>query len=223
MSTEPRTQPQPILNHLSFDKAKLKPWMWQGRIAPAFWTITGSLSLAVNIILVIILIFVGQQLFTLKALVSDQLVGGLYSNFVDMDAARIQTTVNVSTTIPVKFDLPVQTNTTVILTDNTEIKGARVSLYTGGLAINSAPTDIILPAGTVLPIALNITVPVDTTVPVQLIVPVDIPLQQTELHKPFVGLQNVVAPYRSLLSGLPGSWEEVFCAKDAQGNCKNRR
>jgi hypothetical protein len=40
-----------------------------------------------------------------------------------------------------------------------------------------------------------LTVPVKTTVPVTLNVPVDIPLEQTQLHEPFVGLQGVVAPY----------------------------
>jgi len=42
-------------------------------------------------------------------------------------------------------------------------------------------------------------VPVTTTVPINLNVPVDIPLQQTELHKPFIGLQQVVAPFYQML------------------------
>jgi hypothetical protein len=40
---------------------------------------------------------------------------------------------------------------------------------------------------------------------------VDIPLNQTDLHQPFVGLQDVVKPYYNLLETLPDSWEEVFC------------
>ena len=182
---------------------------WRGKIGPAFWTVASIISLSVNIILVVLLILVGKQLFALKGLVANQLVGGLYENFVLMDQARISTTVTVDDTIPVKFDLPVVTNTTVQLTENTRIRGATVNLSTGGLTIRRAPADIVLPAGTSLPISLNIVVPVDTTVPVHLTVPVDIPLNQTELHKPFAGLLNVVAPYGKLLGSTPDSWQDT--------------
>jgi hypothetical protein len=97
-------------------------------------------------------------------------------------------TITGAISIIVKFDLPVKTNTTVTLTEDTFIKGASVSLATSGLSIISAPTDITLPAGAVLPIALNISIPVNATVLV------DIPLNQTELREPFNGLQNVLQP-----------------------------
>ena len=75
-----------------------------------------------------------------------------------------------------------------------------------------APADIVLPVGLELPISLDITVPVDAEVPVVLQVPVNIPLSQTELHEPFVGLQEVVAPYQGLLGDLPDAWLETpFC------------
>lgn len=183
--------------------------IWQGRVGPAFWTVASLLSLGTNIILIILLILIGQQLFALKRLVSEQLIGGLYQNFVLMDQGRIKTTIQVSDSIPVQFQLPVDTVTTVRLTEDTRIRGATVNLSTGGLRINNAPTSIVLPAGTELPIKLNIVVPVDASVPVQLTVPVDIPLNQTELHKPFVGLQQVVAPYHQMLSEAPDSWQET--------------
>jgi hypothetical protein len=163
----------------------------------------------------VILLVLGRQLFALKDLVNRQLVGGLHENFVLMDQARISTTVQVNDTIPVQFDLPVNTTTVVRLTENTRNRGATVNLTTGGLTIRNAPANIVLPAGTELPIALDIVVPVNTTVPVELTVPVEIPLNQTELHKPFVGLQNVISPYQGLLSELPGSWQETpLCAVD---------
>lgn len=183
-------------------------FLWQGKFGPAFWTIASLISISVNLILFVLLILIGRELFSVKELVSDQLLGGLYQNFVKMDQARITTTVEVYDTIPVVFDLPVQTDTVVVLTQPTRIKGATVNLSTGGLTIR-APANIVLPAGTELPVALNIVVPVDTSVPVKLTVPVDIPLQQTELHEPFVGLQNVVAPYHELLASPPDSWQDT--------------
>ena len=198
----------------------LKQILWRGNIGPAFWNIASIVSLSVNIILIIILILVGKQLFALKNMVSYQLIGGLHQNFIKMDQARIATTVKVNDTIPVVFDLPVQADTTVVLRKNTRIKNAIVNLSTGGLSIVKAPANIVLPAGTELPISLSITVPVSTTVPVALTVPVDIPLNQTELHEPFVGLQSVVSPYDTMLTDLPNSWEQTpLCQPDLDWLC----
>lgn len=168
-------------------------------MAPAFWTVASILSLTVNVILIIVLLVLARELFTIKGLVGDGLLGGLYENFILMDRAHIKTTIEVKADVPVEFTLPVKTNTTVQLTEDTRIEGARVTLNTGGLNILSAPTNIILPAGTNLPIALDITVPVNTTIPITLQVPVDIPLEETELHTPFVGLQGVVDDYYWML------------------------
>jgi hypothetical protein len=179
---------------------------------PAFWTIASVLSMIVNIILVVVLLVLARELFTLKALVGDELLGGLYNNFVLMDEAHIRTTIEVKTEVPVEFTLPVQTLTTVQLTEDTFINSARVTLTTGGLNIVNAPTNIILPAGTNLPIALDISVPVSTTIPITLQVPVDIPLRETELHRPFVGLQDVVKPYyEMLMPDIKGPQDVPFC------------
>jgi hypothetical protein len=189
---------------------------WQRKFAPAFWTVASVFSLTVNLILLVILIVIGRQLFALKDLVQEGLIGGLYHNFVLMDQARIQTTIMVNETIqvvdkiPVIFDLPLQQETVVVLVEDTTIPGATVFLN------NSAvKTTVVLPKGTPLNIALDLTVPVNTiipvtlNVPVVLEVPVDIPLNQTELHEPFTGLQEVVQPYQELLTSLPDRWEET--------------
>jgi hypothetical protein len=190
--------------------------LWQGKIAPAFWTLASIFSLIVNFILLMILILLGRQLFALKTLMQDGLIGGLYQNFVLMDQARIQTTVEVNETIqvvdqiPVVFDLPLHQNTVVVLVEDTTIPGATVYLNS-----SAVKTTVVLPQGTPLNIALNLSVPVNTivpvtlNVPVSLKIPVDIPLNQTELHQPFTGLQQVVLPYQELLTSLPDSWAET--------------
>jgi hypothetical protein len=68
------------------------------------------------------------------------------------------------------------------------------------LNISNALASIVLPQGTNLPIVLNLTVPVDATVPVSLNVDVDIPLNETQLHDPFVGLRQVVEPYFCMIN-----------------------
>jgi hypothetical protein len=194
--------------------------IWQGKIGPAFWTVTGILSMLLNAALIVFLILLGREVFTLKNLVSDQLVGGLAENFALMDEAVIQTNVVVNDQIPIQFTLPVNKKTTVVLTTDAIITGARVNLSTGGLTIFNAPTDIILPEGTPLDIKLDMEIPVETTIPVTLYVPVNIPLNETELHQPFVGLQQVVQPYQQLLNDLPNSWEEVLCVEERDLFCR---
>ncbi len=186
-------------------------YLWQGKPLPAFWTIGAAASLLLNLVLIVALITIGRELFALKSVVNRQLLGGLYYNFVLMDQARIKSRVKVEQTIPIEFDLHLHTDTIAVLTQTTHIQGARVTLTTGGLNIVEAPTDIFLAAGTELPVTLDLTVPVQAMVPIKLTVPVDIPLSQTELHAPFVGLQQVVAPYYSVLAPLPDSWSDWFC------------
>jgi hypothetical protein len=60
----------------------VRPFFWQGKLLPAFWTIAGIFSVVLNIILIVALILVGRQLFALKSLIQDGLIEGLYQNFV---------------------------------------------------------------------------------------------------------------------------------------------
>ncbi len=182
---------------------------------------TGLLSLTVNVILVVALLALGKQLFSLKQLVQDQLLGGLYQNFILMDQAHIRTSIPVNTDVPAKFDLPLKTNTVVVLTEDTVLDNARVArLTTGGLTIENAPATIVLPTGTRLPVALDLSVPVDQMIPVSLTVDVDIPLNKTDLHKPFVGLQEVVRPYYRMLGEMPGSWDAIICGSQPGAFCQ---
>lgn len=173
---------------------------------PRFWTIASVISLSVNAILALVLLVLVISLLryglSISSLISmgDSLLGGLYTNFEKMDRASIQTNVTVDTTIPVKFDLQLNQQTNVVLSQDVTIENALVTVNTGGLNITRGNTTIILPQGTTLPVVLNLTVPVDTTVPVTLNVPVNIPLNQTELHEPFTGLQDVVRPFYCMIN-----------------------
>ena len=209
--------PEPAALRLRRRRRPRRAW----KFAQAFWTVTGLLSLVVNVILIVMLLAVGKQLFTLKQVVEEQVLGGLYKNFILMDQAHIRTRIPVNTNVPAKFDLPLKTNTVVVLTEDTVLDNARVArLTTGGLTIVDAPATIVLPTGTRLPVALDLSVPVDQMIPVSLNVDVDIPLNQTDLHKPFVGLQEVVRPYYRMLGEMPGSWDALICGPQPAGLCR---
>jgi hypothetical protein len=221
----------PVIFHASPVKVQrglLKRFIWSGKVGQAFWTISSLISLVINVILIIILVVLGIQLFSIKNLVAHQMIGGLHENFVRMDDAHIITSITVKETIqvvdsiPVVFDLPLNQDTEVVLTQNTPIQNAHIWL--NGVRV---PLDIVLPKGTSLSINLdfvvpvNQTVPVVLTVPVELTVPVDIPLNQTDLHEPFVGLQEVVAPYHGMLTSLPDSWTDTpLCDKQLGRVCE---
>ena len=170
---------------------------------PAFWTIASLMSITVNIILIVILLILFQMLGAIQLTAGDKisgLLGGLYSNFVKMDQASIQTTIHVEKDIPVNFNLNVSGPTNVTLSQPVTIEGALVTVATGGMNITNARATIVLPQGTLLPINIeNLAVPVNQSVKAVLDVPVDIPLKQTQLHEPFVGLQQVVEPWYCLV------------------------
>lgn len=180
-----------------------KPARWPFKFLPAFWTIASLMSITVNIILIVILLVLFQMLGAIQGTANDQvsgLLGGLYTNFVKMDQANIRTSIHVEKEIPVQFSLNVSGPTNVTLSQPVTINGALVTVQTGGLNIVNARATIVLPQDTLLPINIqNLVVPVDQKVLAVLDVPVDIPLDQTELHEPFVGLQQVVKPWYCLI------------------------
>lgn len=200
---------------------RARPYLWGGgKWRPAARRTAILISLITNLVLLIVLGLLAQQLFTLKNFINQDIIAGLYTNFVLMDRAHITTTVQVNDTlkvvdtIPVVFDLQLAQDTQVVLTKDTPIENATIILNN-----QAVPLDLVLKAGTPLSINLDLVVPVSQTVPVALDVPVvlevpvDIPLADTQLHQPFIGLQEVVSSYYWKLNQTH-SWAELpFCQK----------
>ncbi len=194
---------------LAMPKIKLPKMETGSFFGPTLWNIASVISMGINVIMLIVLLVLSfnirnldiNNLLTLPI----NLVSGLHTNFQKMDNAHINTNIQVQSIIPVKFDLKLNQATNVVLSQDVVINNARVTVQTGGLNITQALTTIVLPQGTTLPIILDLSVPVDTTIPILLTVPVDIPLKDTQLHEPFVGLQEVVKPIYCIIS--PGAFD----------------
>lgn len=181
------------------DKFRLAPS--QFKFLPAFWTVASVLSFTVNIVLLIVLAILLQNMNTVGVTVtgiSDQLLGGLYNNFVRMDSATIRARIPVNADIPLNITVPVKTTTQITLAEAAVIRNAQVIINTGSLDINANAT-VTLPANTPLVVNLDFPLQVTDTIPVSLIVDVNIPLKDTELSAPFQGLQDVVRPYYCLI------------------------
>jgi hypothetical protein len=199
---------------------------WKYRVRPtretthrAYWDVATTFSLIVNVILVGLLLLMAFQIRNLKTSLNalnalgNNVLGGLYGNFVKMDQATINTTIAVDAQLPLNFNLPVSQNTTVVLTSAVAIPNAHIVISTGGLNINST-ANVTLPAGTSLPIALNLTIPIQSTIPISLQVPVSIPLNQTDLHQPLTGLQTSILPLYCMLNNNAQYPEGTFiCAQ----------
>jgi hypothetical protein len=194
------SQPQPIIRTRGkAGDSRFTAAEW--KFLPAFWTIASIMSIVVNIVLLIIVAILWQNLNTVGVTVtgiSDQLLGGLYNNFVKMDNATIRTQIPVNANIPLSITVPVRTTTQITLAEAAVIRNAHVVINTGSVNINADAT-VTLPANTPLTVNLDFALPVQDTIPISLLVDVNIPLKSTELSEPFNGLQDVVRPYYCLI------------------------
>ena len=181
-----------------------KPW-------DAFKTIALIFSFIVNIIFFIVLLTIAPLILPIVNEIVNPIVSGLNQSFVDMGEAEITRQIMVDDEIPISFTLPLDTETSVIVTQGVPLNNipAQFLLPGGGGYINGL-VSLTLPEGLELPVRLSLEVPVDQTIPVQLAVDVQIPLDETELGKPFADLQAIFGPLDKTLSGLPESNEDLF-------------
>jgi len=171
------------------------------RFGPAFWTLTGILSLVVNGILIAVVVYLVSSLASLQLTASDagaSVLSALFTNFEKMDRASITSSIPVEAQVPLVLNVPVRKTTAITLSSDAVIPNARVQIRTAALNID-APAQVTLPAGTTLQVGMDFMLEVQDAVPVHMDVPVNIPLAQTQLHEPFTGLQDVVRPFYCLL------------------------
>lgn len=204
---------------------EIEPKRRRLQLFPAFWTVASLMSITVNIVLIAILLILLNMLAGIQLTANDQfsgLLGGLYHNFVKMDQATISRTIPVDANIPLNIVVPVQATTRITLAESVTIPNAHVRINTGSLNID-ADAVVTLPANTALVVNLDFPLNVQNSIPIHLDVPVNIPLNETQLHEPFVGLRQVVEPWyclvepNALLNGMqicspvtnPGSPEPI--------------
>ncbi|MDK1029814.1 MAG: hypothetical protein QGD96_10880 [Anaerolineae bacterium] len=111
----PQTTPKPATVNMGL---KLK-------FGLPFWTVTLILSLIANCIMIALLITSLRMLGALRGAAGDVgagLIGGLYSNFEKMDRSHITTNILITTEIPVTFDIEINTQTDVVLTQDVNIR-----------------------------------------------------------------------------------------------------
>lgn len=208
-------QPAPPSRKESTPKASAsRPLIRKDKILPAFWTVASIISMTVNIVLFAVIFSLVNNLsaITIEMPPLKSLPGELYRGFEQMDRAHIQAVIPFDAQVPVNFDLEIDAQTEVTLSQDVVVRGAHVTIDTPLIDIN-APANVVLPAGTSLPIRLRMTVPVQTLLPTHLEVPVDIALSQTDLHIPFTGLREAVKPFYCLMEPDARSMDGLLVCK----------
>lgn len=200
---QPPPTPPPVAQQVGGGRIR-----WDSGCLTMFWTAASILSVVMNCILLAVL-FSGYAYLRSPNDQASLLVKDLYTNFRTLDGATIAYDVPLDTEIPLTTVIPVQTSQTPITLSQDVALPAHVYINTSVLRLN-APATVTLRAGTVLPVNINFPLTVDTKVPVKMMVPVKIPLNQTELHQPFVNLQKAFEPVwcltepNTLLTGMLG-------------------
>jgi hypothetical protein len=181
-----------------------EPKDWLANLWAAFKNLAIVFSFVVNIVLLIVLmLFLGWIIFPTKTDVVEPMLDNLQGAVDALDNATIVRTIPIDEQVPVSFTLPLEQNTTVVLSQDVElVRPATFALPAGGGSINGTVL-LKLPAGLELPIVLDMDVPVRNTIPVQFPVEVAIPLKETELRQVVVELNDVLGPVRKLLDDLP--------------------
>jgi hypothetical protein len=171
---------------------------------PGLWKAMILTSFGINLILITVVIFLVGFLLQNRSAVgtTTQNIAGnvreLQDVVVQLQEARIITTIPLDQPLPVSLIVPIDTTTTVTTTAPVPLS-VPADIDLGPFGQLRPNVNLSLPAGTSLDISLKLDVPLNTTIPVKLDVPVDIPLKETELAPQF---QRLGAVLNRLLSSV---------------------
>lgn len=186
----------------------MKDYLWQGKPWQAFKSFAIIFSFTVNFIFLIVLLLIAPLVLPIVSEIVIPIVSGLTVSFEEMGSASIVRTVPVNDQLGIEFNLPLNQQTTVVLSEAVPLNvPATVSIGSGSVIYGNV--DLTLPKGLELPVQLTLDVPVSQTIPVQLDVSVEIPLDETELGTPFSRLQAIFKPLDELLKSLPADSAEL--------------
>jgi hypothetical protein len=179
----------------------------------AFKNIAILFSFAVNLVLVLIIIALVPQsetLFDIKSQVAEPLFADLDQAFVALGDTTIQSTVYITDTIPVAFDISVDQATQVVLTEPVPLSLPATFFLPGGGGTLNGTVSFNLPQGQALPVQLSVSAPVSTTVPVIIQAPLEIKLDEAGMGPAIEQLRAVLRPATNFVQSLPDSTEDLL-------------
>ncbi len=170
-----------------------------------FWDAAKSLSLLVsmiiNAVLIIIVAVLIQQVGAIKHTLGSVL-GQLDAAFQGLGETVIQTTIPISQSVPVVFDLPLKQDTYVTTNSAVPIN-TQATFSLGQFGSINGTVSLNLPTGTQLPVHLELTVPVSNVLPVVFNQSVAIPLAPSGMQPVVDKLRSALGPILNLVGQLP--------------------
>ncbi len=170
------------------------------RVWEALKSLSLFVSMIINLILIIVVVILINQVGAIKMTLAS-ILGQLDSAFQGLGAATIVDTIKIDQQVPVRFDLPLSQDTTVVTQAPVPIN-AYATFSMGQFGSINGNVSLALPAGTSLPVHLELNVPVSNTIQVAFSQPISIPLAAK-------GLGPVVAQLRSALEPLIGVVQQL--------------
>lgn len=171
------------------------------RVWNALKNISAVISMFVNLILIVVVLVLITQLGAIKAtLVS--VLGQLDSAFEGLGKSSIVDTIKIDQQLPVKFDLPINQNITVI-TQSPVPLNVPTTFSLGPFGTINGTVSLEIPAGTSLPVQLQLTVPVNAQIPVKFDQGISINLYEKGLSAVVDKLRASLAPLIKLIKQLP--------------------
>jgi hypothetical protein len=163
--------------------------------------LTLLVSMVINLILIVVVVVLANQVGAIKMTLASVL-GQLDSAFEGLGAASIQDTIKINQQVPVRFDLPLNQNTTVTTQAAVPIN-TQATFSLGQFGSINGTVSLALPPGTQLPVHLELMVPVSNSIPVVFDVPINIPLAEKGLGPVVAKLRSALGPIIELVGNLP--------------------
>ena len=133
------------------------------------------------------------------------MLGQLDSAFQGLGAATIQDSIRIDQQVPVRFDLPLSQDTTVVTQAPVPIN-AYATFSLGQFGSINGNVSLALPAGTSLPVHLELTVPVSNAIQVAFDQPISIPLAAKGLGPVVAQLRSALGPIIGVVQQLPDAF-----------------
>ena len=174
------------------------------RVWEALKSLSLIVSMIINFVLIVVVVILINQVGAIKMTLASVL-GQLDSAFQGLGAATIVDTIKIDQRVPVRFDLPLSQDTTVVTQAPVPIT-AYATFSLGQFGSINGTVSLALPAGTSLPVHLELTVPVSNSIPVVFDQPISIPLAAKGLGPVVSQLRSALAPIIGLVHQLPDAF-----------------
>lgn len=174
------------------------------RVWEALKSISLFVSMIINLILIVVVVILINQVGAIKLTLAS-ILGQLDSAFQGLGAATIVDTIKINQQVPVRFDLPLSQDTTVVTQAPVPIN-AYATFSLGQMGSINGTVSLALPTGTSLPVHLELNVPVSNSIKVAFDQPIRIPLAAKGLGSVVAQLRSALGPLIGLVQQLPDAF-----------------